>query len=74
MLPTIRSAAIATLVMVFAAVYLLWMYQRVVFGELSDFLAGLGDHLTDMTPVETLTLVPLVPPCPCSTTCSTVGR
>ena len=27
------AAAIATLVMVFAGVYLLWMYQRVVFGE-----------------------------------------
>ena len=26
---------------------------------MSDFLAGLGDHLTDMTPVEILTLVPL---------------
>jgi NADH-quinone oxidoreductase subunit M len=53
------AAAIAAFVMIFAAGYLLWMYQRVVFGELSDFLAGLGDHLTDMTPVEILTLVPL---------------
>ena len=26
---------------------------------MSDFLAGLGDHLTDMTPVEILTLAPL---------------
>ena len=26
---------------------------------MSDFLEGLGDHLTDMTPVEMLTLVPL---------------
>jgi NADH-quinone oxidoreductase subunit M len=53
------AAAVAAFVMIFAAGYLLWMYQRVVFGELSDFLAGLGDHLTDMTPVEILTLVPL---------------
>jgi hypothetical protein len=35
------------------------MYGRVVFGEVSDFLASLGDHLTDMTPVEILTLAPL---------------
>ena len=45
--------------MILAAGYLLWMYQRLVFGEVSDFLEGLGDHLTDMTPVEILTLVPL---------------
>ena len=53
------AAAIATFVMILAAGYLLYMYGRVVFGEVSDFLAGLGDHLTDMTPVEILTLVPL---------------
>jgi hypothetical protein len=35
------------------------MYGRIAFGEVSDFLAGLGDQLTDMTPVELLTLVPL---------------
>ena len=53
------AAAIATFVMILAAGYLLYMYGRVVFGEVSDFLAALGDHLTDMTPVEILTLVPL---------------
>jgi NADH-quinone oxidoreductase subunit M len=53
------AAAIATFVMILAAGYLLWMYQRLIFGEVSDFLAGLGDRLTDMTPVEILTLVPL---------------
>ncbi len=52
-------AAIATFCMILAAAYLLWMYQRVVFGELSDFLRGLGHHLTDMTPIEILTLAPL---------------
>ena len=52
-------AAVATLVMILAAAYLLWMYQRVVFGEVSDFFRGLGHHLTDMTPVEILTLAPL---------------
>jgi hypothetical protein len=35
------------------------MYQRIVFGELSDFLVGLGGHVYDMTPTELLTLVPL---------------
>jgi NADH-quinone oxidoreductase subunit M len=52
-------AAIATFCMILAAAYLLWMYQRVAFGELSDFFRGLGHHLTDMTPIETLTLAPL---------------
>ena len=53
------AAAIATFVMIFAAGYLLWMFQRVAFGELSDFLKGLGHHLTDMRPIEMMTLVPL---------------
>jgi NADH-quinone oxidoreductase subunit M len=52
-------AAIATPIMILAAGYLLWMYQRMVFGELSDFFKTLGHHLTDMTPVEILTLAPL---------------
>ena len=45
--------------MILAAGYLLCMYQRIVFGEVSPFLESLGHHLTDMTPVEILTLVPL---------------
>ena len=53
------AAAVAAFVMILAAGYLLWMYGRVVFGEVSDFLASLGDHLTDITPVEILTLAPL---------------
>ncbi len=53
------AAAVATLVMIFAAGYLLWMFQRIAFGELSEFLQGLGGHLTDMRPVEAMTLVPL---------------
>jgi NADH-quinone oxidoreductase subunit M len=52
-------AVVAAFVMVLAAAYLLWMFQRVVFGEVSEFLKGLGHHLTDMTPTEILTLVPL---------------
>jgi len=53
------AAGIATFVMILAAGYLLFMYGRIVFGEVSAFLAGLGDHLTDMSPVEILTLTPL---------------
>ncbi len=53
------AAAVATLVMILAAGYLLYMYGRIAFGEVSGFLAGLGHHLTDMTPVEILTLAPL---------------
>jgi NADH-quinone oxidoreductase subunit M len=52
-------AAVATFVMILAAVYLLWMFQRVVLGEPSAFLLGLKHHLTDMTPTEILTLAPL---------------
>jgi NADH-quinone oxidoreductase subunit M len=53
------AAAVAALVMILAAGYLLYMYGRLVFGEVSDFVTGLGDHMTDMGPVEVLTLVPL---------------
>jgi NADH-quinone oxidoreductase subunit M len=52
-------AAIATFAMILAAAYLLWMFQRVIFGDLSEFLRGLGHHLTDTRPVEILTLAPL---------------
>jgi NADH-quinone oxidoreductase subunit M len=52
-------AGLAALCMILAAGYLLWMFQRVAFGEVSDFLRGLGRHLTDMKPVEILTLAPL---------------
>jgi NADH-quinone oxidoreductase subunit M len=52
-------AAVATFAMILAAGYLLWMFQRIAFGELSDFLKGLGQHLTDMTPTEILTIGPL---------------
>jgi NADH-quinone oxidoreductase subunit M len=52
-------AAVAAFAMIFGAAYLLWMFQRLAFGELSEFFRGLGHHLTDMTPVEILTLAPL---------------
>jgi len=54
------AAAVAALAMMLGAAYLLWMYQRVIFGEVSDFLRGLGSHLTDMNRVEVLTLTPLM--------------
>ncbi|HJP89600.1 MAG TPA: NADH-quinone oxidoreductase subunit M [Candidatus Limnocylindrales bacterium] len=53
------AAAVAAIVMVLGAVYLLWMYQRVTLGEPSAFLLGLKDHLSDMTATEVLTLAPL---------------
>ncbi len=52
-------AVASTFCMIFAAAYLLWMLQRVAFGPVSEFLKGLGHHLTDITPVEILTLAPL---------------
>jgi NADH-quinone oxidoreductase subunit M len=55
--PAIAAASI--IVMVLAATYLLWMFQRVAFGPVSDFLSGLGDRLTDMSRVEFMTLAPL---------------
>ncbi len=54
------AAAVASVVVILAAGYLMWMYQRVVFGELSDFLKGVGHHLTDMDRRELVTLTPLV--------------
>ena len=51
---------IAAFTIIFAAVYLLYMLQNVVFGDLSDFLKGLGRKLTDVNPIEIMTLAPLV--------------
>ena len=53
------AAAVATFVMILAAAYLLWMFQRVAFGEPSAFLLGLKHHLTDISATEILTLAPL---------------
>jgi NADH-quinone oxidoreductase subunit M len=55
--PVIAAASI--IVMVLAATYLLWMFQRVALGELSEFLRGLGGHLTDIDRTELITLAPL---------------
>jgi NADH-quinone oxidoreductase subunit M len=53
-------AVASILVMVLAATYLLWMFQRVGFGPVSEFIAGLGDHMTDMTRTELATVAPLI--------------
>ena len=53
------AAAIAALVMVLGAVYLLWMFQRVAFGPLSEFLRTVGHHLSDLSAIEIVTLAPL---------------
>jgi NADH-quinone oxidoreductase subunit M len=52
-------AAVSTFVMIFAAGYLLWMFQRMFFGDLSEFFEHHLADLKDLRPVEALTLVPL---------------
>ncbi|MCZ7601430.1 MAG: NADH-quinone oxidoreductase subunit M [Melioribacteraceae bacterium] len=42
---------------IFAAVYLLWMYQRVVFGPIKN--EKLKNELTDLTPREVIVLLPI---------------
>jgi len=42
---------------IFAAVYLLWMYQRVVFGDIKN--PKLKDELTDMNSRELIVLIPI---------------
>jgi len=51
---------IAAFTIVFAAVYLLYMIQNIIMGEVTPFLKGLGSKLTDVDPVEAATLAPLV--------------
>ncbi|MBM4439266.1 MAG: NADH-quinone oxidoreductase subunit M [Candidatus Rokubacteria bacterium] len=50
-------AAVATTGIIFAAVYLLWMYQRVIFGEVTH---EENRHLTDLTPREWALLAPVL--------------
>jgi NADH-quinone oxidoreductase subunit M len=50
-------AALATTGIVFAAVYLLWMYQRVAFGEITR---EENRRLTDLSPREWAVLVPVL--------------
>ncbi|MFA3782106.1 NADH-quinone oxidoreductase subunit M [Melioribacteraceae bacterium 4301-Me] len=48
----------ATSGVIFAAVYLLWMYQRVVFGEVKN--SELNNKLYDMTARELIVLIPIL--------------
>src|SRR5881628_3651165 len=50
-------AALATTGIIFAAVYMLWMYQRVVFGEVT---LDANRRLTDLTSREWAVLVPVL--------------
>jgi NADH-quinone oxidoreductase subunit M len=50
-------AAVATTGIIFAAVYLLWMYQRVVFGEVTR---EANARLSDLSPREWAVLVPVL--------------
>src|SRR5467141_4713040 len=50
-------AAVATAGIIFAAVYLLWMYQRVAFGEIRH---EANRRLSDLTPREWAVLVPVL--------------
>jgi len=49
-------AVIAGLTVIFSAVYMLWMYQRTMFGKLNT----VTENMTDLTIPEMLSLVPLV--------------
>jgi NADH-quinone oxidoreductase subunit M len=51
---------LAAFTIIFAAVYLLFMIQNIIMGDVSDFLKGLGSKLTDVNRIEAMTLAPLV--------------
>jgi NADH-quinone oxidoreductase subunit M len=51
---------VAAFTIIFAAVYLLYMVQNIIMGDVTDFLKGLGDKLTDVDRIEAATLAPLV--------------
>jgi NADH-quinone oxidoreductase subunit M len=51
------AAVVATTGIIFAAVYLLWMYQRVCFGEVT---ADANRRLVDLSPREWAVLVPVL--------------
>jgi NADH-quinone oxidoreductase subunit M len=56
--PTVGYIAAFTIIL--AAVYLLYMVQNIIMGDVTDFLKDLGDKLTDVNRVEAATLAPLV--------------
>ena len=49
-------AAVAGLTIILGAVYMLWMYQRTMYGEVTEATAG----FTDLTRQEMAVLVPIV--------------
>jgi NADH-quinone oxidoreductase subunit M len=51
---------VAAFTIIFAAVYLLYMVQNIIMGDVTDFLKSLGNKLTDVDRVEAATLAPLV--------------
>jgi len=51
---------IAGLGIIFSAVYMLWMYQRVMMGPVREGELYGGHHLTDLTKREIATLIPIV--------------
>jgi NADH-quinone oxidoreductase subunit M len=51
---------VAAFTIIFAAVYLLYMVQNIIMGDVTDFLKSLGDKLTDVNRMEAATLAPLV--------------
>ncbi len=53
-------AAVAGLGVIFSAVYLLWMYQRVMLGPVREGGLYGGHTLSDLTTREIVTLVPIV--------------
>jgi len=52
----VNLAAIAGLTIILGAVYMLWMYQRTMYGEVKEATAG----FTDLTRQEMVVLVPIV--------------
>ena len=47
----------ASIVVILSACYMLWMYQRTLFGEASE---DLKNHMPDLTPREWAAIVPMV--------------
>jgi NADH-quinone oxidoreductase subunit M len=53
-------AAATMIVVIFSAVYMLWMFQRVFFTVPSDWIRRWWPSLTDLTRLEALSLAPLL--------------
>jgi NADH-quinone oxidoreductase subunit M len=53
-------AAVTTVVVIFSAVYMLWMFQRVFFTVPSDWMRRFWDGLRDLNATEWVSVTPLV--------------